>query len=65
MSVICQEIVTNTRFDSNLAQANVITKISFDATIIELENNIKIYKHLIRDILEVKIILMKMVHTMI
>ena len=33
--------VSNTRFDSKLAQANVITKRNFDANIIELENNIK------------------------
>ena len=33
--------VNNTGFDSKLAQANVITKINFDARIIELENNIK------------------------
>ena len=33
--------VSNTRFYSKLAQANVITKINFDAKIIELENNIK------------------------
>ena len=57
--------VSNTGFDSKLAQANVITKRNFDAKIIELENNIKNYKHLIRAILEVKIILMKMVHKII
>ena len=39
--------VSNTGFDSKLAQANVITKINFDAKIIELENNIKNYKNLI------------------
>ena len=33
--------VSNTRFDSKLAQANVITKRNFDAKIIELQNNIK------------------------
>ena len=33
--------VSNTRFGSKLAQANVITKSNFDAKIIELENNIK------------------------
>ena len=33
--------VSNTRFDSKLAQANVITKRNFDTKIIELENNIK------------------------
>ena len=33
--------VSNTRFDSKLAQANVVTKRNFDAKIIELENNIK------------------------
>ena len=57
--------VSNTGFDSKLAQANVITKINFDAKIIELENNIKNYKHLIRAILEVKVILKKMVYKII
>ena len=57
--------VSNTGFDSKLAQANVITKRNFDAKIIELENNIKNYKHLIRAILEVKSILMKMVNKII
>ena len=33
--------VSNTGFDSKLAQANVITKRNFDAKIIEIENNIK------------------------
>ena len=33
--------VSNTGFDSKLAQANVIAKRNFDAKIIELENNIK------------------------
>ena len=33
--------VSNTGFSSKLAQANVITKRTFDAKIIELENNIK------------------------
>ena len=33
--------VSNTGFDSKLAQANVITKRNVDAKIIELENNIK------------------------
>ena len=33
--------VSNTGFDSKLAQANIITKINFDTKIIELENNIK------------------------
>ena len=33
--------VSNTGFDSKLAQANVITKRNFDAKIIGLENNIK------------------------
>ena len=40
-------------------------KKKFDAKIIEIENNIKDYKHLIRAILEVKIILKKMVHKII
>ena len=57
-----KKYVSNTGFDSKLAQANVITKRNFDAKIIEFENNIKKnYKHLIRDILEVKAILKKMV----
>ena len=38
---IKRKYVSNTGFDSKLAQANVITKINFDAKIIELENNIK------------------------
>ena len=33
--------VSNTGFDSKLAQTNVITKRNFDAKIIEIENNIK------------------------
>ena len=33
--------VSNTGFDSKLAQANVITERNFDAKIIELENHIK------------------------
>ena len=52
--------VSNTEFDSKLAQANIVTKRNFDAEIIELENNIKNYKHLIRAILEVKVILKMM-----
>ena len=57
--------IINTEFDSKLAQANVIKKRNFDANIIELENNIKTYKYLIRAILEVKGILKKMVHKII
>ena len=38
---IKSKYVSNTGFDSKLAQANVITKRNFDAKIIELENNIK------------------------
>ena len=57
--------VSNTGFDSKLAQANVITKRNFDAKIIEIENNIKNCKHLILAILEVKVILKKMVHKII
>ena len=57
--------VSNTEFDSKLAQANIVTKRNFDAEIIELENNIKNYKHLIRAILEVKVILKKMVYKII
>ena len=49
----------------NDAIKNVTTKINFDAKIIELENNIKNYKHLIRAILEVKVILKKMVYKII
>ena len=59
------QYVSNTGFDSKLAQANFITKRNFDAKIIEVENRKKIYEHLIRAILEVKIILMKMVHKII
>ena len=33
--------VSNTGFDSKLTQTNVITKRSFDAKLIEVENNIK------------------------
>ena len=33
--------VSNSGFDSKLAQANVITKENFDPKIIEVENNIK------------------------
>ena len=57
--------VSNTGFDSKLAQTKAITKINFDAKIIEIENNIKNYKHLIRAILEIKVILKKMVHKLI
>ena len=57
--------VSNTGFGSKLAQANVITKRNFDAKIIELENNIKNYKHLIQAILKVKVILKKMVYKII
>ena len=57
--------VSNTGFDSKIAQANVTTKRNFDAKIIELQNNIKNYKHLIRAILEVKVILKKIVHEII
>ena len=56
--------VINAGFDSKLAQANVITKRHFDAKIIELENNIK-KLHLIRPILEEKVILRRMVHKII
>ena len=35
------EYVSNTGFDSKLAQANVITKRNFDVKIIEVENNKK------------------------
>ena len=35
------KFVSNTGFDSKLAQANVITKQKFDAKIIEVGNNIK------------------------
>ena len=43
----------------------LLQKKKIDAKIIEIENNIKNYKHLIRAILEVKIILKKMVHKII
>ena len=35
------KFVSNTGFDSKLAQANVITKRNFDAKIIEVKNNVK------------------------
>ena len=57
--------VNNIGFDSKLAQTNVIRKRNCGAKIIELENNIKNYKHLIRAILEVKVILKKMVYRII
>ena len=57
--------VSNTGFGSKLAQANVITKRNFDAKIIELENNIKNYKHLIQANLKVKVIFKKMVYKII
>ena len=38
---IGNKFVSDTRFDSKLAQANVITKRNFDAKIIEVKNNIK------------------------
>ena len=41
MTITQIEYVSNTRFDSKLAQTNVITKINFDANIIDLENNIR------------------------
>ena len=43
----------------------LFTKRIFDAKIIEIENNMKNYKHLIRAILEVKVILKKMVQKII
>ena len=36
--------VSNSGFDSKLAQANVITKRNFDAKIVEIENNINKFK---------------------
>ena len=57
--------VSNTGFDSKLAQENVITKRNFDTKIIELENNIKNYKHLILAILGVKAILKKMLYKIV
>ena len=56
--------VSNTEFDSKLAQVNVATSTNFDAKVIEIEN-IKNYKDLIWAILEVKVILKKMVHKII
>ena len=56
--------VSNTEFDSKLAQVNVATSRNFDAKVIEIEN-IKNYKDLIWAILEVKVILKKMVHKII
>ena len=38
---IKSKYVSNTGFDSKLAQANVITKRTFDAKILEIENNIE------------------------
>ena len=57
--------VSDNGFKSKLAQANVVTKRNFDANIIEVENNIKNYKHLIRANLDVKVILKKMVDKII
>ena len=51
--------------NSKLGQANVITKRNYYAKVIELQNNVKSYKYLIRAILEVKVILKKMVHKII
>ena len=51
--------------NSKLGQANVITKRNYYAKVIELQNNVKSYKYLIRAILEVKVILRKMVHKII
>ena len=41
ISEIESKFVSNTGFNSKLAQANVITKRNFDVKIIEVENNIK------------------------
>ena len=57
--------LSNTGFDSKLAQANVITKRSFDANIIELENSIKKLQTFDRAILEMEIILVNMVNKVI
>ena len=38
---IKSKYVSNTGFDSKLAQTNVITKRTFDAKILEIENNIE------------------------
>ena len=65
ISEIENKYVSNTGFGSKLAQANVITKRYFDAKLIDLQNNIKKYKHLIRAILKVKVILKKMVYKII
>ena len=42
MREIESKYVSNTGFDSKLAQTNLVTKRNFDAKIIEIENNIKI-----------------------
>ena len=65
MREIESKYVSNTGFDSKLAQMNLVTKRNFDAKIIEIENNITSYKHLIGAILEVKIILMKIANKII
>ena len=57
--------ISNTRFGSKLAQANVITKKILMQKLLSLIIILKNYKHLIRAILEVKIILMKMVNKII
>ena len=54
--------ISNTGFGSKLAQANVITKKILMQKLLSLIIILKNYRHLIRAILEVKIILMKMVN---
>ena len=61
MAEIESKYVSNTGFDSKLAQANVITKRNFDAKTIEIDS----VEHLIWAILEAKVILKKMVHKII
>ena len=41
VTIIETKYISNTRFDTKLVQANVITKRNFDAKITELENNMK------------------------
>ena len=57
--------VSNTGFDSKLAQAYVITKRNFDAKSIGVENNIKKLQTFDPSYFRGKIILMKMPHEII
>ena len=57
--------VSNTGFESKLAQANVISKRNFDAKIIEIEKNIRKLQTFDSNYFRGKIILMKMAHKII